>query len=98
MKENVLKNKTVEGGEGGGGGWEYWDCVRNSYKGELTMQLSLQFSRLDKVTCYSTFCDDQFSCLIFISIFVMSDVFENSSLTGVGFFSRTYYYTYKKLE
>ena len=48
------------------------------------MQLSLQ-SRLDKVICYLTFCDDQFICLICISIFVISEVFEDSSLTGVGF-------------
>ena len=49
------------------------------------MQLSLQ-SRLDKVICYLTFCDDQFICLICISIFVISEVFEDSSLTGVGFY------------
>ena len=52
----------------------------------LIMQLSLRLSRLDKVICYSTFCDDQFICLICISIFVISEVFEDSSLTGVGFF------------
>ena len=28
--------------------------------GVLIMQLSLQLSRLDKVICYLTFCDDQF--------------------------------------
>ena len=38
--------------------------------------LILQLSRLDKVICYSTFCDDQFTCLICNSIFV----FEDSSL------------------
>ena len=50
------------------------------------MQLSLRLSRLHKVICYSTFCDDQFICLISISIFVISEVFENSSLTEVGLF------------
>ena len=35
-------------------------------EGVLIMQLSLQLSRLDKVICYSTFCDDQFICLICI--------------------------------
>ena len=54
-------------------------------EGVLIMQLSLRLSRLDKVICYSTFCDDQFTCLICISIFVISEVFEDSSLTGVGF-------------
>ena len=48
--------------------------------------LIMQLSRLDKMICYSTFCDDQFICLICISIFVISEVFEDSSLTGVGFF------------
>ena len=55
-------------------------------EGVLIMQLSLRLSRLDKVICYSTFCDDQFICLICISIFVISEVFEDSNLTGVGFF------------
>ena len=50
------------------------------------MQLSLQLSRLDKVICYLTFCDDQFICLTCISIFIISEVFEDSSLTGVGLF------------
>ena len=54
------------------------------------MQLSLQLSMLDKVICYSTFCDDQFICLMCISIFVISEVFEDSSLTSVGFFLLTY--------
>ena len=55
--------------------------------GVLIMQLSsLQLSRLDKMVCHSTFCDDQFICLICISIFVISEVFEDSSLTGVGCF------------
>ena len=64
-------------------------------EGVLIIQLSLQLSVLDKVTCYSTFCDDQFICLLCISIFVISEVFEDSSLTGVCCFSLTYYYTYK---
>ena len=42
------------------------------------MQLSLQLSMLDKVICYLTF--------ICISIFVINEVFEDSSLTGVGYF------------
>ena len=29
-------------------------------KGVLIMQLSLQLSMVDKVICYSTFCDEQF--------------------------------------
>ena len=55
-------------------------------EGVVIMQLSLQSSMLDNVICYSTFCDDQFICLMCISIFVISEVFEDSSLTGVGFF------------
>ena len=57
----------------------------------LIMQLksSLQLSRLDKVICYSTFCDDQVICLTCISIFVIREVFEDNSLTEVGFFSLT---------
>ena len=54
-------------------------------EGVSIMQLSLQ-SRLDKVICYLTFCDDQLICLICISILVISEVFEDSSLTGVGFY------------
>ena len=50
------------------------------------MQLSLQLSRLDKVICYLTFCNNKFICLIYISIFVISEVFEDSSLTVVVFF------------
>ena len=50
------------------------------------MQLLLQLSRLDKMICYSTFCDDQLICLICISIFVVSVVIEDSNLTGVDFF------------
>ena len=46
----------------------------------------MQLSRLDMMICYSTFCDDQFICLISVSIFIISEVFEDSSLTGVGFF------------
>ena len=82
MKENLLNNKTVEG--------EHTKIALGIHmretKGVLTMQLSLQSSMLDKVICYSTFCDDQFICLMCISIFVISEVFEGSSLTGVGFF------------
>ena len=42
-------------------------------EGVLIMQLSLQLSKLDKVICYSTFYDDQFICLMCISIFVISE-------------------------
>ena len=50
------------------------------------MQLLLQLSMLDKVICYSTICDDKVICPMCISIFVISEVFEDSSLIGVGFF------------
>ena len=91
MKENLLNNKTVGG--------EHSEIALEIHKketeGVLIMQLSLQLSMLNKVICYSTFCDDQFICLMCISIFVISEVFEDSSLTGVGlFFSLRYYYTY----
>ena len=79
MKENRLKNKIL----GGGGNLE---ILMKETEGVLIMQLSLPLSRLDKVICYSTFCDDQFMCLICLSIFVISEVFEDSSLTGVGSF------------
>ena len=82
MKENLLNNKTV-GGENTEIGLE---IHMKETEGVLMMQLSLQLSVLDKVICYSTFCDDQFVCLMCISIFVISEVFENSSFTGVGFF------------
>ena len=66
MKENLLQNKTVGG--------EHTEIALEIHiketEGVLIMQLSLKLSRLDKVTCYSTFCDDQFICLICISIFV----------------------------
>ena len=82
MKENLLNNKTVGG--------EHTEIALEIHmketEGVLIMQLSLQLSTLDKVICYSTFCDDQFICLMCISIFVISEVFEDSSLTGVGFF------------
>ena len=91
MKENLQKNKTVGG--------EHTEIALELHMketdGVLIMQSSLQLSRLDKMICYSTFCDDQFICLICISIFIISEVFEESSLTGVGFFSFTYYYTCK---
>ena len=45
----------------------------------LIKQLSLQLSRLDKMICQSTFSDDQLICLIGVSIFVISEVFEGSS-------------------
>ena len=76
MKENLLKNKTV-GGEHTETGLE---IHMKETEGVLIMQLSLQLSRLDKMVCYSTFCDDQFICLICISIFVISEVFEDSKL------------------
>ena len=86
MEENLLNNKTV--------GSEHTEIALEIHMKEteavLIMQLSLQLSMLDKVICYSTFCDDQFICLKCISIFVISKVSEDSSLTGVGFFSLTY--------
>ena len=82
MKENLLKNKIVWG--------EHTEIASEIHmkerEGVLIMQLSLQLSRLDKMICYSTFCDDQFICLVCISIFVISEVFADSSLTGVGCF------------
>ena len=88
MKENLLKNKTVGG--------EHTETALEIHmketEGVLIMPLSLQLSRLDKVICYSTFCDNQFMCLISISIFVIGEVFQDSSLTGVIFFSLTFYY------
>ena len=81
MKENLLENKTVGG--------EYTETVLEIHmketEGVLLMQLSLRLSRLDKVICYSAFCDDQFICLICISIFVISAIFEDSSLRSVNF-------------
>ena len=90
MKENLLNNKTV--------GSEHTEIVLEIHMketGVLIMRLSLQLSMLDKVVCYSTFYDAQFICLMCISIFVISEIFEDSSLTGIGFFSLTYYYTCK---
>ena len=81
MKGNLLKNKTVGG--------EHTEIALEIYMketGVLIMQLSLQLSRLDKMVCYSTFCDDQFICLICISIFVVSEVFEDSSVTTSAVF------------
>ena len=49
------------------------------------MQLSLQFSRLDKVICYSTFCDEQFICLICCSIFVMKGGGGGGGMWGRSF-------------
>ena len=86
MKENPLKNKTVGGGGGGGHPEIGFEIHMKETEVVLIMQLSLQFSSLDKVICYSTFCDVQFICLICFSIFIMSEVFKDSSLTDVGFF------------
>ena len=80
MKENLLKNKTV-----GSAHTEIAsEILMKKTEGVLIMHLSLQLSRLDKMVCYSTFCNDQFICLICISIFVITEVFEDISLTGVG--------------
>ena len=69
MKENLLKNKTVWG--------EHAEITLEIHmketEGVLIMQLSLQLSGLDKMVCYSTSCDDQFICLICISIFVIGE-------------------------
>ena len=84
MKENLLKKNS---GRGGGEHTEIaLEIHMKETEGVLIMQLSLPLSRLDKVICYSTFCDDQFICLVCLSIFAISEVFEDSSLTGVGFF------------
>ena len=63
MKENLLNNKTLAG--------EHTEIALEKIymketEGVLIMQLSLQLSMLDKVICYSTFCDDQFICLMCI--------------------------------
>ena len=91
MKENLLNNKTAGG--------EHIEIALEIHmketEGVLIMQLSLQLSMLDKVICYSTFCDDQFICLTCISIFVISEVFEKQAS---AFFSLTYYCTYKQLN
>ena len=95
--ENLNERKPTENKTVRGGGEQTEIALEIHMKeteGVLVMQLSLQLSMLDKVICYSTFSDNQFICLICISIFVISEVFEDSSLTGVGF-SLTYYYTYK---
>ena len=78
MKENLQKNKTVGG--------EHTEIALELHMKETDGVLIMQLSRLDEMICYSTFCDDQFICFICISIFVISEVFEDSSLTGVGFF------------
>ena len=82
MKENLLKDKTVRG--------EHTEIALEIHmkktEGVLIMQLSLQLSRLDKMIRYSTFCDDRFICLVCISIFVIIEVHEESSLTGVDCF------------
>ena len=82
MKENLQKNKNV--------GDEHTEIALEIHmketEGVLIIQLSLQLSRLGKMICYSTFCDDQFICLVCISIFVISEVFDDSSLTGVSCF------------
>ena len=88
MTENLLENKTVGGGGGGGENTAIALEIHMKETGVSIMQLS----RLDEVICYLTFCDDQFICLICISIFVISEVFEDSSLTVVGFFSLMYTY------
>ena len=56
MKENLLNNKTVRG--------EHTEIaleihMKKKTEGVLIMQLSMQLSMLNKVICYSTFCDDQ---------------------------------------
>ena len=80
------KNQNCRG-RGGGGGGEHTEIALEIHmketEGVLIIQLSLPLSTVDKVICYSTFCDDQVICL---SIFVISEVYEDSSLTGVDFF------------
>ena len=83
IKENLLNNKTVGG--------EHTEIALEFHmketEGVLIMQLSPRFSMLNRVICHSTSCDDQFICLMCISIFVISEVFEDSSLTGFGLFT-----------
>ena len=59
--------QNCKGGGGGGGGIEQTEIALKIYmketEGVLIMQLSLRLSRLDKVICYSTFSDDQFTVL-----------------------------------
>ena len=64
MKENLQKNKTVGG--------EHTEIALELHMketdGVLIMQLSLQLSRLDKMICYSTFCDDQFLSYLYFDL------------------------------
>ena len=63
-EENLLKNKTVGG--------EHNEIALEIHMKEteevLIMQLSLQLSRLDKMVCYSTFCDDQFMSYLYFNL------------------------------
>ena len=63
MKENLLKNKTV-----GGKHTEIALEIHMKETGVLIMQLSLQLSRLDKIVCYSTFCNDQFMSYLYFDL------------------------------
>ena len=64
MKENLLKNKIVAG--------EHTEIELEIHmketEGVLIMQLSLQLSRLDKIVCFSTFCDDQFLSYLYFDL------------------------------
>ena len=52
MKENLQKNKTVGG--------EHTEIALELDMKETDGVLIMQLSRLDKMICCSTFCDDQF--------------------------------------
>ena len=51
MKENLQRNKTVGG--------EHTEIALELHMKETDGVLIMQLSRLDKMICYSTFCDDQ---------------------------------------
>ena len=59
--ENLNERKPTENKTVGGEHTEIaLEIHMKETEGVLIMQLSLQLSRLDKMVCYSTFCDDQF--------------------------------------
>ena len=64
--ENLNERKPTENKTVGGEHTEIALEIDMKKIGVLIMQLSLQLSRLDKIVCYSTFCDDQFICLNYL--------------------------------
>ena len=86
MKENPLKTFFFFFWGGGGGGGDNTEIALEIHMKETervsnrgSVQLSLQVSKLDKMICYLTFFDDQLICFICISIFVISEVFEEAA-------------------